>query len=226
MKQFSYNIVSKRIPVVHLTDKNHVNKINDHTINQSDKQTRVIDTDCMSCEFVSDGSTVIKLSELVKKLREHKEIKLYPLSLSINNNVTEHYAANQGEGFSAVTIHVDVQSSSESMTPTKIVCKSMYGLTSYEFQSKLTTLDTFSYVLIQLYPIRNNRNCIEILTDNFSEYDIKEGGYYALIPKTEYGVVTKLTMFGKSKGTEYMIYELESSTLQQNQKITVLNYLK
>lgn len=226
MKPFSYNIVSKRIPIVRLSDKSHQNHLIDNTLPVTSKRSRVIDTDCLSCEYVSDGSTVIKLSELVKKLREHKEIKLYPLTLCVNENLTEHYAADEGEGFSAVTIHVDVQTNAESMIPTKIVLTSEYGVKEFAFQNNKIHFDTGSCVLIQLYPVGDNRNCIEISTNCYSEYDLKDCAYFVLVPKIEYGIIRKLMIFGESKGVEYMVYELESTGLQQNQKITVLNYLK
>ena len=69
----SYKIISNRIPVVHLRDKSGNSQIKDSLVPRKNKSSRIVSTDCFSCEYVSDGSTVIKLSELVRRLKEQKE---------------------------------------------------------------------------------------------------------------------------------------------------------
>lgn len=222
----TYKIVPNRIPVLRLRDKTGSSQLKDVSIPKKISSSRVVSTDCLSCEYVSDGSTVIKLSELVKKLKDHKEIKLYPLSLSINENVTEHHAAPNNEGFSSVTIHVDVEDNRERLVPRSIVAFTPFTRRSYNFTNDKTKFNLLTKnVLIQLYPISRYKNCIDIRIDEVYEYNLKDDGWFLLIPEREFLQVKKLCIFGKCGDDEYLVYELESDNLLQNQKITVLNYL-
>lgn len=225
MNNVSYKIVSKYVPAVHI--RNHQkDDLSSHRL-QSKNTTvsRSIDTECIPSEYVSDGQTVIKLSDLVKKLREHKEIKLVPLSLSYNNNITEYRCPQENEAFSSVTINVCVESKSDSMTPSQIVCETGYSEYTYIFRRTTKGFIAEQNILIQLYPDGKNRNVIEITTDLKSVRDLKEDSWYTLIPKSIFGHVKKLSFYGVYDQKEYLTYELENNNLQQNQKITVLNYL-
>lgn len=224
MNNNSYKIISNRVPVVHLRNKVGTSQLKDITPEKKPRSSRVVSTDCFSCEYVSDGSTVIKLSELVKMLKERKEIKLYPLSLSINENTTTHHAASENEGFSSVTIHVDVEDSRDRLTPTYIIVFTPYTRRSYYFTKNKIDINE-GCILIQLYPLGRNKNCLEIKINDITDDDLKEDGWYLTIPKREYGFVKKMSIFGKCREDEYLVYELESNGLQQNQKLTVLNYL-
>lgn len=224
MNSNSFKIVPQFVPAVHIR-----NYQNDDLsfIHHPRKQvvSRSIDTECIPTEYISDGKTVIKLSELVKKLREQKEINLVPLSLSYNENTTELHCPKENEAFSLVTINVCVQSKVDSMVPSEIICTTDFSTYTYIFRRTLKGFSPNENVLVQLYPEGKQRNVIEIRIDSFSKRDLKEDSWYTLIPKSVFGHVKKLSFYGVYDKKEYLTYELENNNLQQNQKITVLNYL-
>lgn len=227
MKKVCYKIVPNNVPAVNLTNKENDN-FKSFKHKENNKVSRSIDTECLACEYISDGTTVIKLSELVKKLRERKEIKLTPLSLAYSENVTEYHPAGENEGYSSVSVHVCVESKNEKMKPHKLLCYSMYTNYTFTFKPKedFDNDEEFEqFVLLQLYPESSNRNVIEIKLDISSKYDLEEECWYCLIPKCVFGITHKVSIYGYYNKKEYLMYELENNNLQQNQKITVLNYL-
>lgn len=225
MKSVSYKIVPKYIPAVHIRNKIENDLSSHRETNKKNHISYSIDTECIPTEYVSDGKTVIKLSELVRKLREHKEIKLIPLSLSYNENITEYHYPKENEAFSAVTINVNIESKSDSMIPSKIICHTDFSTYTYIFRQSLKECNLNEHILIQLYPDSKNKNVIQITIDPMSIREIKEESWYSLIPKSIFGYVKKVSIYGVYDTKEHLMYELENNNLQQNQKITVLNYL-
>lgn len=221
----SYKIIPQYIPAVHICNKRKDDLVSHKKTPETCHLARSIDTECLPSEYISDGKTVIKLSELVKKLREHKEINLVPLSLSYNNNITEHHHAKENEAFSSVTINVCVESKTDSMKPSQIVCKTDYSTYTYIFRNSIKGFITENNVLIQLYPEGKSKNVIEIRVDDFVLTDLKEDSWYTLLPKTVFDHVKKISIYGCYNTKEHLMYELENNNLHQNQKLTVLNYL-
>lgn len=221
----SYKIVPQYVPAVHICNKRNDILSSHKNLLESSYISRSIDTECIPSEYISDGKTVIKLSELVKKLREHKEINLVPLSLSYNNNITEHHHAKENEAFSSVTINVCVESKTDSMKPSQIVCKTDYSTYTYLFRNSIKSFIPENNVLIQLYPEGKSKNVIEIRVDTFSITDLKDDCWYTLVPKNLFDHVKKLSIYGCYNSKDHLMYELENNNLHQNQKLTVLNYL-
>ena len=225
MKKLSYNIVPKYVPAVHIRNYNQ-DDLKSHLSQKTNSiVTRSIDTECIPSEYISDGKTVIKLSDLVKKLREQKQISLVPLSLSYNENLTEYYCAKENEAFSSVTINVCVESKADSMVPSQLLCETAFTHYTFIFRRSVKGFKEEENVLIQLFPDGKSRNVIEIKTDPFTTRDLKDDCWYTLVPKSIFGHVKKLSFYGVYDKKEHLMYELENNNLQQNQKITVLNYL-
>lgn len=224
MKSTSYKIVPQYVPAVHIRNKRQ-DDLPLYKENNNTTISRSIDTECIPSEYISDGKTVIKLSELIKKLREHKEINLVPLSLSYSNNITEFHAAKENEAFSSVTIHVCVESKQDAMIPFYIEVISKSDEEIIFFQNSTKNLKSPGNILVQLYPDGKNRNVIEIKTGPFSVIDLKENSWYVLLKENKIKEVEKLNFYGKYNNKEYLIYELENDNFKINQKITVLNYL-
>lgn len=224
MKTVSYKIVPHYIPAIHICNKSK----DDLSLNTEHKSTpvyRSIDTECLASEYVSDGKTVIKLSELVKKLREHKEINLVPLSLSYNKNITEFHAAKENEAFSSVTINVCVDSKQDSMIPCYIEVISKDDEEIFYFKNLTKNFNPNGNILIQLYPDGKNKNIIEIKTNSYTIKDLKENSWYVLLKENIVKEIEKIKFYGKYNDKYYLIYELESNNFNINQKITVVNYL-
>ena len=226
MSHNSYKIVPHQIPAIRLSNKQNENfNNNKHKIVN---RGRSIDTECLACEYISDGSTVIKLSELVRKLKEKKEINLVPLSLSFNENTTEFVVPNKNEAFCNVTVHVNVESQPNIMIPYQIICFTEYSKFTFNINSK-EEFDNDKvyeqYSLIQLYPKGEDKNVIEIKLNIESIDDLEEGSWFCLIPKKIFGITKRILINGLFNEKKYTMYDLESYSLQQNQKITVLNYL-
>lgn len=226
MNSFSYKIVSKRRPCIKVANKT-LEKFQTHTnsTHQMLPVSRCVEAECLTCEYISDGSTVIKLSELVRKLESQKEIKLYPLSLSFDKNLTEHYAAKDNEGFSSVTINVDINKEGGNICPSKLVCYNDFASFSYAFHQLSSFEFDHDSVTVMIYSSSNNITVLEINLDVRNDYIKNLNGWYASVPKYVFGSVTKLLVFVSDEQNDFLLYELQSDNLQQNQKITILNYL-
>lgn len=226
MKQISYKIVPYFIPAIKV-----FNKKQDHLKNNKHKEpnkSRPIESECIACEFISDGENTIKLSELIKKLKEWKEIKLEPLTLCYNENVTEYHVAKQNEGFSSVTVHVCVDDQPDIMLPYRLICYTRNNKYDFRIKEKheiYTEEDLGDFVCVLLYSKGNNKNIIEIKIDDINLTELEDNCFLSIIPKNIFGMVTQIIITGLQNENEYIIYDLESDNLQQNQKITVLNYL-
>ena len=160
MKSVSYKIIPRYIPTIHIKNKSKDDLVKNISKPQKMSSRYSIDTECISTEYISDGKTVIKLSELVEKLKNYKEINLVPLSLSYNENITEYHYPKENEAFAAVTINVNVNSKSDSMVPSQIICSTEYTKYTYIFRQSLNNFVAKDNVLIQLYPEGKNKNII------------------------------------------------------------------
>ena len=227
MKKVSYKIIPKHVPAIHLINREQDNFKTSNN-KRGNRGRRTVDTECLACEYISDGNTTIKLSDLVNKLRNKKEIKLVPLSLSYTENTTEFIGSKEDEAYSFVSVHVCVESPKDRMIPYQITCYSKHTNNSFKLKAKEEfdeDEDLEQFVVVQLYPIGKDKNVIEINLDISSIDDLKDDCWFCLIPKCVFGIAIKLSIYGIYNDSKYLIYELENNNLQQNQKITVLNYL-
>lgn len=189
---------------------------------------RVGNDNVVNCMVISDGENSISVKELINKYKQ--KIDLIPLSLVINENVTEYVRAPDNQAYNCVSVKVDVPEEITSFIPTKCVIYNKTNSTEYMFRKAENTVqgnDNKNNYLILCYSYDEFKNALEFKTLTSGEKITKLANKFGiLISQTAFLQTESVEIYGIYDGVESSIIRIEGDPFKQNLKFYISKGIK
>ena len=189
---------------------------------------RVGNDNVINCMVISDGENSISVKELVDKYKQ--KIDLIPLSLVINENVTEYIRAPDNQAYNCVSVKVDVPEEITSFIPTKCVIYNKGKSEIFLFRKSENIIranDNKHNYLILCYSYDAEKNALEFASlkagERVSKLSNKMG---ILISKASIMSVESVEIYGVYDSKESLIIKLEGDPFKQNLKLYISKGIK
>lgn len=207
----------------------HRNNNVPHLSNTTPSFTRRVGNDnVIDCMVISDGENSISVKELVDQYKQ--KIDLVPLSLVINENVTEYVRAPDNQAYNCVSVKVDVPEEITSFIPSKCVIKNKTSTQRHMFRKAENTISANvnkNNYLILCYSYDEHKNALEFKTLTPGEKVTKIGNKMGIfISQTAILQPESVEIYGIYDGVESSIIKLEGDPFKQNLKLYITKGIK
>lgn len=190
-----------------------------------------IDTcNVVNCEAISDGMYTVSVKELSESQKD--KIELVPLSLVINENLTEYVAPKPQQAFNSVSVKVDVPEQLSSFIPTKAIILHENGTEIFLFkkcENAIKGNDAKHNYLILIYSCDDAKNVLEFISMKNNEILKGLRNKYGIMLSFSKEMTPKsIEIFCKSNENENetsLLY-IEGNPFHQNMKILLSKKIK
>lgn len=226
MNNFSKKIKTKTVKsnqaqnrmknMVIFNEDNHIT--NGNTISQSK-----IESQTLSCDFISSGNKMISVNEI----GEMKDVMIEPLTIDVTDRSIIHAAAPKKKAYSSVTVNVNIPEMK--LTPYRIIyhadngCESCLFHRVDEFDS--TNLSAYYNWVYIYYDEKSGMNIIRFIKGyDITSPFIKKNRYGARYsPKSDFDIKA-FEIVGMENGKEKLILSSKFNPFENNTEFVMTNF--